>query len=162
MTASVAVVLLGLAAGCGSDGDTSAGMHNAEPSHTETMTETETSQSEAFERLDPAAFEKRMGQEGVALINVHIPYEGELADTDAFIAYDKILADPRLPQDKGGEILLYCRSGRMSEDAGAVLNKAGYTKVAHLEGGMKAWESSGRELLHDPARAGETPGGSHS
>jgi rhodanese-related sulfurtransferase len=160
MTASLAIVLGSVAAGCGSDGDDNAGMHEPTPVHKETKTET--TEEAAFDRLEPAAFEKRMSGEGVALINVHIPSEGELAETDAFIPYDKILADSRLPQDKNGEILLYCRSGRMSEEAGAVLNKAGYTKVAHLEGGMKAWEASGRQLLHDPAKAVESPAGDHS
>lgn len=164
-TASVAVVLIALGAGCGSDDDNSMESHSTAPApvHTESKTETEASQGEAaFARLDPAAFEERMASEGAAVINVHIPYEGELADTDAFIPYDKILGDSSLPKDKNGEILLYCRSGRMSEEAGAVLNKAGYTKVAHLEGGMKAWESSGRQLLQDPARASEKPTGEQS
>jgi phage shock protein E len=164
MAAFVAIVLAAGAAGCGSDGDDTAAMHGAEPapSHTETKAETKTPAAAEFERLDPAAFEKRMASEGVAVINVHIPYEGELADTDAFIRYDEILGDSRLPADKDSEVLLYCRSGRMSEEAGAELNKAGYTKVAHLEGGMKAWEASGRELIHDPAKAAEAPAGEHS
>ncbi|HYH48583.1 MAG TPA: rhodanese-like domain-containing protein [Acidimicrobiia bacterium] len=162
ITASGAILIGVVAAGCGSDNDNSAGMHNTEPAPVHTETKTETSLSEAFARLDPAAFENRMAAEAAALINVHIPYEGELADTDAFIRYDKILGDARLPQEKNTEILLYCRSGRMSEEAGAELNKAGYTNVAHLEGGMKAWEASGRRLIHDPAKATETPAGEHS
>ena len=163
MTACAAILLVALTAGCGSDDDTSPAAHGgSEPTPVHTETRTETTQAAAFDRLEPAAFEKRMAGEGVAVINVHIPYEGELADTDAFIPYDKILGDSRLPQDRNGEVLLYCRSGRMSEEAGAVLNKAGYTRVAHLEGGMKAWEASGRQLLHNPANATETPAGQHS
>lgn len=157
----MAILLVAVAAGCGSDDDNTAAMHGNEPSPAHTETKTETTEA-AFDRLPPDAFEKRMGSEGVALINVHIPYEGELADTDAFIPFDKILGDSRLPQDKNAEILLYCRSGRMSEDAGAVLNKAGYTKVAHLEGGMKAWEASGRDLIQDPAKEAASPSGGHS
>jgi rhodanese-related sulfurtransferase len=115
------------------------------------------SDEEAFNRLEPAAFADRMQNDDAVVINVHIPYEGELERTDAFIPYDKIMADDRLPKDKSQEILLYCRSGRMSEEAGAELNKAGYTKVAHLEGGMKAWEAAGRPLIQNPAHASETP-----
>jgi rhodanese-related sulfurtransferase len=110
-----------------------------------------TSTAEAFARLDPAAFAERMKDTQAAVINVHIPYEGELEQTDAFIPYNKILGDSRLPKDKNTEILLYCRSGRMSEDAGAVLHEDGYTNVAHLEGGMKAWEAAGHNLVHNPA-----------
>ena len=107
----------------------------------------------AFARLDPAAFAERLNNSDAALINVHIPYEGELEQTDAFIPYNKIAGDPGLPEDKNTEILLYCRSGRMSEEAGAVLHEEGYTNVAHLEGGMNAWEAAGRKLVHNQAHA---------
>jgi phage shock protein E len=107
----------------------------------------------AFARLDPAAFAERMKSSEAAVINVHIPYEGELEQTDAFIPYNKVVNDSRLPEDKNTEILLYCRSGRMSEEAGAVLHEEGYTNVAHLEGGMNAWEAAGRPLIHDQAHA---------
>lgn len=103
----------------------------------------------AFSRLDPQQF--AAGMEGAdQVINVHIPYEGELEHTDAFIPFDRILGDARLTADKNSEVFLYCRSGRMSEIAGNVLNQAGYTKVSHLEGGMQAWEAAGKPLLHKP------------
>ncbi len=108
---------------------------------------------EAFARLDPAAFEERMKNEQAMVINVHTPYEGELAGTDAFIPYDKIKDDPRLPEDKGTELLLYCRTGRMSEEAAVDLHQEGYTRIAHLEGGMKAWEASGRQVIYNPENA---------
>jgi rhodanese-related sulfurtransferase len=108
---------------------------------------------EPYARLDPAAFEERMKNEQAMVINVHIPYEGELAGTDAFIPYDKIRGDSRLPEDKGTELLLYCRSGRMSEEAGVDLHEEGYTNIAHLEGGMKAWEASGRQVVYNPENA---------
>jgi rhodanese-related sulfurtransferase len=108
---------------------------------------------EPFARHDPAAFEERMKNEPAMVINVHVPYEGELAGTDAFIPYDKIKGDPRLPEDKGTELLLYCRSGNMSEEAAVDLAEEGYTNIAHLEGGMKAWEASGRKLVYNPQHA---------
>jgi rhodanese-related sulfurtransferase len=113
--------------------------------------------TEAFARLDPSAFADRMNDKDAAVINVHIPYEGELADTDAFLPYHNILGVDRLPKDKDREILLYCRSGNMSEEAGAALHEQGYTKVAHLEGGMNAWEAAGRQLIQNPAHATESP-----
>jgi rhodanese-related sulfurtransferase len=109
--------------------------------------------AEPYARLDPAAFEQRMQNEQAVVINVHVPYEGELAGTDYFIPYDQIRDDPRLPEDKGTELLLYCRSGRMSGDAGVDLAEEGYTNIAHLEGGMKAWEASGREIQYNPKNA---------
>jgi rhodanese-related sulfurtransferase len=112
---------------------------------------------EAFARLDPAAFADKMKDKNAVLINVHIPYEGELDGTGIFIPYDKILDDSRLPKDKNQEILLYCRTGHMSEQAGNALHNAGYTNLTHLEGGMRAWEASGRPLIHNPAHAESMP-----
>lgn len=153
-TATVAVLVLILGSACGSDGDDRSAAKGTE------STPTQASQpQEAFARLDPAAFADRMQDNGAVVINVHIPYEGELDQTDEFIPYDKILDDPKLPRDKSSEILLYCRSGRMSEEAGIALHSAGYTNVSHLEGGMRGWEAAGRQLVHNPAHAPETPAG---
>jgi rhodanese-related sulfurtransferase len=145
---ALAALFVALLAGCGSGGEKSSTANGKEPAQA----------AAPFARLDPAAFAERMNDQGATIINVHIPYEGELDQTDAFIPYDKILGDSRLPKNKGSEILLYCRSGRMSEEAGSALHDAGYTKIAHLEGGMRGWEAAGRKLLHDPAHASsETP-----
>lgn len=150
VTAAVAVLFAGLAAACGS------GDQVKQAGGVAATVENEPAQArEPFARLDPAAFEERMKNEQAMVINVHVPYEGELAGTDEFIPYDKIKDDPRLPKDKGTELLLYCRSGRMSEKAGVDLHDAGYTNIAHLEGGMKAWEASGRKVIYNPEHAAQ-------
>ncbi len=80
--------------------------------------------------------------------NTHIPYEGEIADTDAFIPFDRTAQRlNEYPADKNAKIVLYCRSGRMSAIAAEALMKAGYTNVWNLEGGMIAWEQAGYPLL---------------
>jgi rhodanese-related sulfurtransferase len=148
VTAAVAVLFAGLAAGCGSD------RRVQQAAGVAATVENEPAPArEPYARLDPAAFEERMKNEQAMVINVHVPYEGELAGTDAFIPYDKIRDDPRLPEDKDTELLLYCRSGRMSEEAGVDLHEEGYTNIAHLEGGMKAWEASGRQVIYNPENA---------
>jgi rhodanese-related sulfurtransferase len=140
-----AVVVLG--AGCSSGGGTPSAAKDKVPPAAAT---------DAFARLDPPTFADRMGDTGAVLINVHVPYEGELAHTDAFIPFDHIVGDARLPKDKDTEVLLYCRSGRMSEIAATALHTAGYTRLAHLEGGMRGWEAAGRKLIQNPAHATET------
>lgn len=82
------------------------------------------------------------------LINVHIPYEGELEGTDLFIPYDEIGQHlNELPADKDAQIVLYCRSGNMSAQAARDLVQLGYTDVWDVEGGMVDWAASGRTVL---------------
>ena len=101
--------------------------------------------------LDPDAFAARIARPEATVINVHVPYEGEIEGTDALIRFDAIVGDQRLPADKGAEIVLYCRSGRMSVTAAKALAGAGYTNLYDLEGGMLAWEAAGKPLVHRPA-----------
>lgn len=81
------------------------------------------------------------------LVNVHIPYDGEIAGTDAFIPYDDITNQLSTLPGKNEPIVLYCRSGRMSEIAARALVAQGYTNVSHLGGGMLDWEAKGQQLI---------------
>jgi rhodanese-related sulfurtransferase len=80
-------------------------------------------------------------------INVHIPFEGNIAKTDKSIPYDQIGQNlAKLPSDKNAKIVLYCRSGRMSAIAAETLVGLGYTNIWNLSGGMAAWEQAGLKV----------------
>lgn len=84
-------------------------------------------------------------------VNVHIPYEGEIEKTDAFIPYDQINNNlNKLPEDKEAKIVLYCKTGRMSALAARRLVELGYTNVKNLSFGMHDWQSKGYSLTFDP------------
>jgi rhodanese-related sulfurtransferase len=82
------------------------------------------------------------------LVNVKTPYIGEIDGTDLYIPYDQIAAKAAaLPANKGARILVYCRSGAESAVAAQALLDLGYTNVWNLDGGMNAWQASGRTLV---------------
>lgn len=119
-----------------------------------------TTKTKASTLLAPAAFAAR-ARAGAFLVNVHVPYDGEIEGTSAFIPFDRIAGDAGLPANKSADILLYCRSGRMSATAAASLATAGYTRVKELDGGLDAWKAAGREVVRTsstPSESTDQPG----
>ena len=99
------------------------------------------------EPLPPAEFAAFISENpDVPLINVHIPYEGHIDGTDAFVPVDEIGTWEGLPADRDAPIALYCRSGSMSAQATATLVDLGYTNLVDLDGGMNAWTAAGNTL----------------
>lgn len=81
------------------------------------------------------------------IVNVHIPYEGEIEGTDLKVAYNDINALTAALPDKDAPIILYCRSGNMSAQATRALVELGYSQIYDVQGGMIAWQSSGRLIV---------------
>lgn len=87
-------------------------------------------------------------QNGVIAGSVHAP-RGML----------EFWADPTSPYhrtefDPARRIVLHCASGGRSALAADLLRQMGYANVAHLDGGLRAWKESGREV--QPLASGAT------
>ena len=52
--------------------------------------------------------------------------------------------------DPDSRIILYCASGGRSALAADMLQGLGYERVAHLDGGLRAWRDAGLPVLTDP------------
>ena len=85
-----------------------------------------------------------MQQKDFALVNVHIPYQGEIVGTDIHIPYTDVDAiEAYLDHEHGAKVVLYCYGGGMSVTAGDDLASRGYCQVYDLSGGLVAWKNAG-------------------
>lgn len=104
-----------------------------------------------YENITADQLAEMLKKKDFVLIDVHIPYAGEIPGTDLFIPYNAIdQYKEKLPRQKDTKIVVYCETGPMSSIAAEKLVSMGYTRVFNLPGGMRAWEQSGRKLLFRP------------
>ena len=105
----------------------------------------------AYWKLSVTDLQTMLGAEDrPQLVNTHIPFQGDIAGTDVSIAFNEI-ADhlDQLPEDRDAPVVLYCRSGPMSDRAATTLAGLGYTRVFSLVGGFNAWAAAGLPMV-DP------------
>lgn len=75
------------------------------------------------------------------IVDVHTPEQTHIPGTDAVIPFDQIQENKdKLPSDKSTPILVYCRSGSMSDKASKEISNLGYTTVYDLKGGTNAYK----------------------
>jgi phage shock protein E len=103
-----------------------------------------------LKRLPPADLAALMATSDPIVINVHVPYEGDIPGTDTAIPFDQVDAlEAYLHGDHCADVVLVCLGGSMSLSAGNALIKRGYLRVRDLAGGMLAWQAAGYPLLKD-------------
>jgi rhodanese-related sulfurtransferase len=100
----------------------------------------------SYNNVTPEELNTMLKDKDFVLINVHIPFAGNIAGTDQSIAYDVIEQNLSYLPDKDAKIVLYCRSGHMSQIAAEQLVALGYTNIWNLNGGMIEWEKQGFDL----------------
>lgn len=99
--------------------------------------------------VTPDRLAQMLQNKDFTLIDVKTPYIGEIQGTDLWIPYDQLAAQAaKLPASKSAKILVYCRSGVQSAMAAQTLLDLGYTNVWNLDGGMQAWQNSGRAIIN--------------
>ena len=131
VAAAALLLMVGLLAAC-------SGSTETEASHTPGA-----GGAQGFTALTPKQLHRMMAEQDVYLVNVHVPYEGEIPGTDAFIPYTEIAARlGGLPFDTE-PVVIYCRSGVTSEQAAEAMVAAGAPAFYELQGGYTAWQAAG-------------------
>ncbi len=102
----------------------------------------------SYTDVSVAELQTMLSHNDFTLVNVHIPFEGNIPGTDLSLAYDQIAQHLDQLPGKDAKIVLYCRSGRMSAIAAQTLVSLGYTNIWNLSGGMAAWEQAGLKIDH--------------
>jgi len=106
------------------------------------------SRSEGYRNISFEEFSRALEAKDFLLINVHVPYQGEIPGTDMLMPYHLVEQhEDRLPPAKDTKIVVYCLTGPMGYAAAGSLVKLGYTRVHHFEGGMLSWVRNGRQLI---------------
>lgn len=102
-----------------------------------------------YQTISADQFDQMMDKKDFLLVNVHIPYEGEIERTDLLIPFNQIdRYQDRLPEDKNSKIVVYCLMGPMGSISARKLARMGYTQVFNLQGGMIAWQNFGKEVFY--------------
>lgn len=96
--------------------------------------------------IDAATLKTWLEKGNVILVDVREPAEhiGERIRDATLVPLSRF--DPsQVPQVEGKTLVLYCRTGNRSAQAGQQLLDSGASTVWHLQGGLEAWKAAGYE-----------------
>lgn len=111
---------------------------------------------ERIENLSPEETHREVSEGDAVLVDIREP--GERAQNgyidgavEAPRGMLEFWADPTSPYhrqefDPDKRIILHCASGGRSALAASMLEELGYQRVAHMDGGIKAWHDAGMPL----------------
>jgi rhodanese-related sulfurtransferase len=109
--------------------------------------ETVTAAGGSYQNVTPTELHTMLKNKDFVFMNVHFPFAGNIIGTDLSIPYDQIDQNlAQLPANKDTKIVLYCRSGHMSQIAAEKLISLGYTNIWNLKGRMESWEQAGYQI----------------
>ena len=108
------------------------------------------------ENLTVAQVAREMQEEGALLVDIREPGEdqkegvipGAIAAPRGMLEF---WADPSSPYHRSEfsperRVILHCASGGRSALAADTLRQMGYSRVAHLDGGIRAWTQEGQPV----------------
>ncbi len=94
--------------------------------------------------IEPEKLSSLTARPGVSLIDVRTEGEYKEGHIPGAIQMDVLQEAQFLQQiqalDPKKSYVLYCRSGRRSKQAMDLMQKQGFQKVVHLEGGIESWK----------------------
>ena len=101
----------------------------------------------AYQTLSIGELVGWLAKKDFELINVHVPWGGQIPGTDKHISYTQIGdIEAYLGHDKGAKAVLYCKTGPMSLSAVNKLVKLGYWNLWDFPSGMVGWQASGQQI----------------
>ena len=126
-----------------------------DPIPTKTLTPTPIAEATAtpsisYTTLSVSELQQMLKEKDFLLVNVYVPFEGNLPQTDLSIPYNQIDQHPDELPDKDARIVLYCRSGSVSAIAAKRLVEIGFTHIYTLQGGFDAWKQAGLPMEEQP------------
>lgn len=126
---------------------------------TRTAAELVAEAKQRIENLSPEEVAGELERGEALLVDIREPEERRVAGTIRGAVHAprgmlEFYADPtsayhRKEFDPGRRVILHCASGGRSALAADTLARMGYSKVGHLDGGLKSWQAGGYPVISE-------------